>query len=549
MTLTVDSVRTLTAAGALLTASVGERLLRYLVLPYGEQGRTSAGLLTINAGAVTLPADVGALTLNLEHDFTRPVGRAVDLTDTPAGIVATFHVAATSAGDDLLTEAAEGLRPGASVELADSVIRGGRLVSARLVAAGAVVRPAFPSALLVASDTPDPDTPGSDPTVTTDTDTDTDNSGDELEDDDTDDDGPPADEEPTGGNMTTDTVTASAPADLTTTAPRRPAPAAAGAPSMGQVAMLLAAYHDTRDPGILRTLLDPVVTPRVFAALTDIKYDGTGGLAPTIAQPQWLGELWSGVAFTRRIIPLFNHGDLSGLTINGWRWKTKPAVAPWTGNKAPVPSNPAEVEPYTTTARRLAGAWDIAREFRDFNVPGFWEGFFAAGAESYARQSDAGVLADVVGAATDVEAGTVPANVPVALSYIVDGALSFIDTAPATFAIVATDLWAALVKTPTDKSLEFLSVALSIEEGAAAGFPIVPASSLAPGTVLVGARNAATVHELPGSPIRVEAENIAQGGIDEGLFGYYGTVVHDAGALALVADTIPLAAAASRSGK
>jgi hypothetical protein len=52
-------VRTLTAAGALLTASVGERLLRYLVLPYGEQGRTSAGLLTINAGAVTLPADVG----------------------------------------------------------------------------------------------------------------------------------------------------------------------------------------------------------------------------------------------------------------------------------------------------------------------------------------------------------------------------------------------------------------------------------------------------------------------------------------------------------
>jgi hypothetical protein len=533
---TALDTRTVTVPGQLVTASAADRRLTYLVLPFGEAGRTSAGLLTIHAGAVQVPDDPAQLTLNLEHDFTRPVGRAVSIEQGPAGITATFQIAATQAGDDLLTEAAEGLRPGASVELADPVIRGGVLQSARLIAAGAVVRPAYPSALLVATDTPDPD--DSDTPVTP-----TPDSPDADADDDDDDTTTQEDEVTT----TTDTVTASAPADLTTH--RTPPPAQV---SMAQVTRLLAAYHNTRDPSILRTISSPEVAGQVFAALSDITYDGTGGLAPTMTQPQWLGELWSGVSFTRRIVPLFGHADLSGLTINGWRWKTKPAVAPWAGNKTPVPSNPAEVEPYTTQAQRLAGAWDIAREFRDFNVPGFWEGFFAAGAESYARQTDAAVGLITVNAATDVEADPVPADVPVALSYIVDGALAMIDTAAATFALVAPDLWKSLAKTPTDKSLEFLAVSLNLEEGSSAGFSVVPSTSVPAGTVLVGARQAATVYELPGSPLRASSEDLSRGGLDEGLFGYYGVVIHDAGALVHVApDTTPLADTpdTSRRGK
>src|SRR5690606_16296937 len=82
----------------------------------------------------------------------RPVGRAVSITEDEDGLTATFRIARTSAGDDLLAEAEEGLRASVSVEIDSPVIRAGRLVSELLTAAGAVVRPAFPSALLVAED-------------------------------------------------------------------------------------------------------------------------------------------------------------------------------------------------------------------------------------------------------------------------------------------------------------------------------------------------------------------------------------------------------------
>jgi len=67
--------------------------------------------------------------------------------------------------------------------------------------------------------------------------------------------------------------------------------------------------------------------------------------------------------------------------------------------------------------------------------------------------------------------------------------------------------------------------------------------------VLVGDKAAATSYELPGSPIRVEAENIANGGIDEGFFGYHGVVINEPQALALVSDGIPLADSSSRSSR
>jgi hypothetical protein len=51
--------------------------------------------------------------------------------------------------------------------------------------------------------------------------------------------------------------------------------------------------------------------------------------------------------------------------------------------------------------------------------------------------------------------------------------------------------------------------------------PDVPA-----GTVLAGVRQAATVRTLPGSPIRVEAQNLTRAGIDEAFFGYWAIEEH-----------------------
>lgn len=512
------------AAGRLLTASTEDRVLEYLLLPYGEPGRTNVGRVTASAGCIKVPEQIVA---NLEHDATRPVARSTRLEETDAGIVAAFRIAPTQAGNDLLVEAAEGLRTGISVEIDDTVIRDGQIVAGALTGAGFVTTPAFPSAQLVAADA------GELPDYLADTESSSESVEEVVIDgvtyvrkttsqyktettpkDATDD---AADNDTTEENPVNASVTASAPAGL-----HRVTPETAGKqPSVHDVAKLIASAVEHQNPQLL-------------AALSDIKYDGTGGLTQNITQPAWIGELWSGKSYQRKIVPLFGQAALTGMKIAGWRWATKPGVDAWAGNKAAVPSGTVSTEPYEVAAKRLAGAHDIAREFRDFDVPGFWEGYFKAMTESYARKTDEGVLADVLASATAVTSGTVPAGAPAGLVKIIDGALSFVDVASPSFALVAPDVWREVLLTPTDKTLEYLSSSLGIEDGSLAGFRIIPAAGLGAGSVLVGARDAATVYELPGSPIRVEGLDLVKGGVDVGLFGYYGTVIHDARALALV---------------
>jgi hypothetical protein len=535
----------MTTLGTLLTASTDTRILTYRMLPYGEPGRTSMGTVTVHAGAVTLPEDVTTVTLNMEHDFTRPAGRAVTIDEDDTGLVASFRIAGTTAGTDLLLEASEGLRTGISVELEDAVIRDGVLRAGRLTAAAACVRPAYPSALLVAADA------GELPADATAATRAAAQAIVELIDEQT----VPADdaqatEEPDAGtdqeeDTVTTTATASAPADLTAsrTPPRAKRPQIRGAADLGR---LLAAYHQTRDRAILDLLTAPenAAAGDLFAALTDITYDGVNGLSTTISQPQWLGNVWNDRAYQRKIIPLIQSAALTSLELEGWKWGTKPVVAAWAGNKAAVPSGPVTVVPNPGTATRYAGAHDIAREYRDFGNEAFWSAYISAMTSSYAEVTDVATGEALISGATAVTAGALtPAQdeTPLALVYLVDGALSMLDIATPTWALIAPDLWRSLLLTPYEHTLQYLSSSLGLESGQTENFTIQPYSGLDAGTVLVGDKAAATSYELPGSPIRVEAENIAQGGIDEGFFGYHGVVINEAKALALVSDGLPLA--------
>ena len=50
---------TLTAPGPAVAADLGDaRTLSGVAVPYGVPGRTSAGPLTVDAGAITIPADL-----------------------------------------------------------------------------------------------------------------------------------------------------------------------------------------------------------------------------------------------------------------------------------------------------------------------------------------------------------------------------------------------------------------------------------------------------------------------------------------------------------
>lgn len=269
---------------------------------------------------------------------------------------------------------------------------------------------------------------------------------------------------------------------------------------------------------------------RMMAALEDVAITGEGAVGTATVVPQYVGELWSGRRFTRKVIPNLASAALTSTSVTGWRFTTKPAVATWTGNKADVPSNAPVAESYTVPLQRFAGAWDIAREFVDFGQTDVLESMMRYAVDSYAQQSDNYVLTTAltaVGAGTAV--GTIPSGIAESLVKLVRGALNVVNTGNAlpTWAIVATDVYEELALIQTNNALEFLSMSLNLEGGSLENFRIVPHASLDAGDVLVGAREAITVHELPGSPIRVNALDIAKGGVDEAVFGYVAARIDD----------------------
>lgn len=551
---------TIKITGRVLAASREERVLSGLLLPYGEEGRTNVGRITAAAGAVELPEDPSTVKLDIEHDLTRPVGKATAITETEEGLVATFAIARTRTGDDILEEADEGLRTGLSVEVDDPVIRAGALVGGRLTGAAVCVSPAFPSAQLAASDMGEVITtvvdskttsssefgemvrtehvetvteyrPPADPATVEEDPAEQAEAGEDPADIEASDatgadeqaEATPSEtegEEPQKEETVSETTLNAAAVPVgSMVAPK----AQEGALSIRQVAQRLAAAFT--DGG----------EKRMLAALSDIT-----GNANNTQVSQWVGELWSGKAYQRRFVPLFNQAPLTSYKVRGWRWTTKPAVATYAGDKAAVTSNAAATESVEITAKRLAGAHDIDRKYRDFGDVAFFEAYFRAMVESYARLSDAGVLVDIrtaALAASGVVAGTVPSGVSEGMAAVVDGALAIIDVATPSFAVVSSDLYRDLLLTRSDDVLAYLNAALGFEEGQLNGqnFRILSSGSLGPKQVIVGARDAATVHELGGgAPIRVEAEDIAKGGIDEGVFGYYAVNIHDADALAIV---------------
>lgn len=111
----VDALTTFNTPTQALTADVAERIVEGLILPFGAPGATSDGLLMFAAGALSWHEDVSRVKLLVEHDQNRPVGHAIELRETPAGVWGRFRVATGSDGDAVLHGVAERIRDGLSV--------------------------------------------------------------------------------------------------------------------------------------------------------------------------------------------------------------------------------------------------------------------------------------------------------------------------------------------------------------------------------------------------------------------------------------------------
>lgn len=573
--------------GQLLLASEDDRTLNMRLVPYDEPCRSNLGRFTVGAGVLSIPADPSVAGLNDGHDRTKPLGRAVLMAERAdgKGIDATFAVGRTPAGDQLLADVKAGKRRYCSVE-ANVVVEGGRAVSGDIFGAAIVSegkRGAFPSAALYATEdqaVADPEDPTTAHYTTMNVDP---TSGETFETETTVEETEETDPE-TGAQVITRTTT-----ETTTITPGTPAeqdptmtgpavPAAPAAPLLAQVpdsllpnraarragakrgkpagvstqalyAMLAASKSNPAARAMLAT--DPRVVGTLFAELEDVAYDGAGAPGVAIEQPQWLGELWSGKEYVRKFVPLFGHGDLTSFELQGWRWVDKPEMNEWDGNKADVPSGGMSTAPYTVRAKRFAGANDIAREYRDFNVTAFWDGYFRYMTESYAKLSDAYALTQSLSTVTvtiddepvsfknytDVAAGATPAGVSAVASKLVDGALQVIDSATPSWAIVGKADYRDLLLTRSDDTLAYLTAALGLEEGSLSTFRILPSThpKYADGHVSVGAPSTGRFYELTQTPIRVEGLDMVHGGIDPGLFGYCAYVSDDPAAHAYVA--------------
>lgn len=568
------------AGGELLLASEDDRVITARLLPFGEQGRTNLGRFTVGPGVLTLPPDASVAIMNDGHRRQVPLAAGIVYAERADGVHASWRLAKSPEGDAALAGIKDGTRRAVSVE-ADVVVVDGKAVSGRIFGAALVSpgeQPAFPSALLMATEADAVDDP-EDPTTSAYSDMYKDPvSGDVIESETTTTEEDETDPE-TGITTTTTTtttvktITPGTPAEGSTpvgaaqpvaTDPllaerspsgvpaallgRRPKGKATAAPTMDTrtlFAMLAKAAPSHRngswDQSILEKLRgDRAVTGTLLAELTDVTFDAAGSPSDMIV-PQWIGQLWSGRSYVRRYAPLFGTGTLTSDKVKGWRWKTKPVVEKYDGNKTDVPSGPIETEPYDVDAQGFAMAHDVDRRYRDFPVPEFWEGYFAAGTESYAKQSDLYIPDELFTVAnhavTDITAGAVPTGVSPVMVKIVDGALAMLEEDLPSFALVTLEDYRDLLLTREQDNLAFLNAALGLEEGTIESFRVVPSSHAglsATKASLVGSKSAATVHELPGAPIRIEGLDVARGGIDPGLFGYTALVVHNPKALVRV---------------
>lgn len=482
------------------------RTIAGLACPYGVVGRTSAGPVTIRAGAVNIPTDLRRVKLFREHGRTAPVGYALTATSGPTGLSMTFRAAATPDGDTALLEASEGVRDALSVELDNVELdAAGTVTRADLTAVALTSIPAFADARIVASDTPEPPAAPA-PAPATDPDAD-----DNVDDDDDD-------------EQDTD----------------MPAPAPAPAPGPGTVtgSAVAPGLGRTRRPRnrrgmTLEAAMNHVVTMvgestdanTINAALADIvpAADTSDG---AFIRPQWVDELWTPIDQRRPYSNSVTPGNLTGMKVHGWKWGTRPVVGPYAGNKTPIPTGPVSFGPAEATAVRHAGGWDVDNIFIYLGDASLLTAILNAAAMDYADKLEASISAAIVDEATPAAAPDLVTGLTTAASTLA-GAGS-----RPSFVALANDLWGEFLNLPAAEAPWWLSQAAStvnLTDGtsAAADLRVFVDPTLTDGHILAGDRRAVTHYTPRGNPFRVQAVNIPNGGVDIGVFGFAANLVND----------------------
>jgi hypothetical protein len=256
-----------------------------------------------------------------------------------------------------------------------------------------------------------------------------------------------------------------------------------------------------------------------------------------MAPPQWLGELWTP---TYAALPWANSistGTLTSMTLTGWkRIPPGPVISPYAGNKAPIPTDGnLGFGPVQVTAHRHAVGADFDRIWTDFGDESVIRTWLQLVTQDYAVKLDAAIGAAILAEATD--AGLAP-DVISAVSLAAQTLK--MAGASVSFIALASDLFAAYLGITTADAPWWLAsssaVDLSGQAASVNNLRIFESPTLPAGTVTAGDKRAATQYTPRGNPFTVRAIDLANGGIDVGVFGYSAELVNDP--LGLVTVTV-----------
>lgn len=496
-------------AGLVVTAQKGEgRTINAEVVRYGVVGNTSYGRTKFLPGSVTVHAEMSRVKLLQMHDQERSIGYLASYDDTAERLNASFKVADTTEGNNALAGVSNKTRDavslGVTVREYSFEDDGTLVVSASdLNETSLVTLPAFQDSRVesIAASRKVNEMP----------------------------------EKPIVPEPVPAVEPVKVEAGLT---PERPATpknalqiveAAKGDVSLSVLASKIASADGSIHSinAQLETINPPLF---VKAELTDVVPADDAGLSTTATRPQWFGEMWNARRVARPTVDSVENEPLTAMKGYGYSlvYPDTPLINNYSGSKAPVPtSGKVKTKPKNWTAKRKAGGWDIDRIYVDFNDEAFIQVTLKAAYDDYLVQTEAELVAAMVAAGV----ATTGADVLELLATVggnaaaLGSAISKIQFAP--------DLWQQFVSLNSAEVPWWLrnqgSINLGTTEGNAGGLAFNVNPGLGAGQMLAHDRRAVTFRETP--LVKVRAENIPDGGIDLGVFGYMSHTINDSRAI------------------
>ena len=444
----IEATATVTAADARTRTIAGR------VVTFGEVGHTSAGPTRFEAGSIAWDGDV---VLRLEHDRTRPIGKAIELSEDQAGISGAFRVLATRAGDDAIVEAAEGLRAGFSVgvEVDAYDIDGDVMVitAARLDEVSLVTHPAISSAQVeqVAASEPEPE-----PEIP---------------------DTAPVEDNPTEGDTvdeSTPVVEATAtPAPVITTSPRIEF-ASAG----DFTHALIAAERGNRDARL-----------RIEAAIAPA---GTGDAAGVVP-PAYVRQIVDGIGDIRPLASNVRRVAIpdTGMVIKKPKWGTKPLGAWVTAENGDVATNKPTIPAYDVTVKQWAYAFGASVALVERSDPSYVDAVYGKAITDYHADVETQIATDLLAVTnTVVKGATHLESIGKAAADVFGG----VKQAP-NKAYIAPDIWGSLVAEIGTLLIGTGNGSLASTAGNILGLDLVVSPDLTAGTIIVGRSDAYEMRE------------------------------------------------------